>query len=282
MIKGKKTGQNDGNYTKIPNNILKARNLSSGAVRVLGLLIDRQSALDSAGKLRDDNLFYMVASAFNDAMDISGTQVQRTILPELESKGLITRHRCPQDEDSVYRRYTFYSLNWDRIYSYDGSQKDVTKEAKKKAKGRKAQEVLRARQTLETVTEEVTEAFPEVIAEAVTEPVAKTSETDRPVLKALADTLHYGCIEDMMQLDWDYPQRESEQQFFFMDMVKKFALHRLGYISVVDYDEALYKVVKMFSDWDRCSEGIARIKLECKIKAIEDTLTKVIKSLQDV
>ena len=282
MIKGKKTGQNDGNYTKIPNNILKARNLSSGAVRVLGLLIDRQSALDSAGKLRDDNLFYMVASAFNDAMDISGTQVQRTILPELESKGLITRHRCPQDEDSVYRRYTFYSLNWDRLYSYDGSQKDVTKEAKKKAKGRKAQEVLRARQTLETVTEEVTEAFPEVIAEAVTEPVAKTSETDRPVLKALADTLHYGCIEDMMQLDWDYPQRESEQQFFFMDMVKKFALHRLGYISVVDYDEALYKVVKMFSDWDRCSEGIARIKLECKIKAIEDTLTKVIKSLQDV
>ena len=281
MIKGKKTGQDDGNYTKIPNNILKARNLSSNAVRVLGLLIDRQSALDSAGKLREDNLFYMVASAFDDAMNISGTQVQRTILPELESKGLITRHRCPQDADSVYRRYTFYSLNWDRIYTYDGSQKDVTKEIKKKAKGRKAQEVLRTRQTLETVTEEVTEAFPEVIAEAVTEPVAKTSETDRPVLKALADTLHYGCIEDMMQLDWDYPQRESEQHFFFMDMFKKFALHRLGYISL-DYDDALYKVVTLFAEWDRCSESIARIKVECKIKAIEDTLTKVIKSLQDV
>ena len=277
MIKGKKTGQDDGNYTKIPNNILKARNLSSGAVRVLGLLIDRQSALDNAGKLRDDNLFYMVASAFDDAMDISGTQVQRTILPELESKGLITRHRCPQDADSVYRRYTFYSLNWDRIYTYDGSQKDVVKETKKKAKGRKAQEVLRARQTVE----EVTEASPEVITEPVTEPVAKTSEADRPVLKALADTLHYGCIEDMMQLDWDYPQRESEQHFFFMDMFKKFALHRLGYISL-DYDNALYKVVTLFAEWDRCSEGIARIKVECKIKAIEDTLTKVIKSLQDV
>ena len=281
MIKGKKTGQDDGNYTKMPNNILKARNLSSNAVRVLGLLIDRQSALDSAGKLREDNLFYMVASAFDDAMNISGTQVQRTILPELESKGLITRHRCPQDADSVYRRYTFYSLNWDRIYTYDGSQKDVTKEIKKKAKGRKAQEVLRARQILETVTEEVTEAFPEVIAEAVTEPVAKTSETNRPILKALADTLHYGCIEDMMQLDWDYPQGESEQHFFFMDMFKKFALHRLGYISL-DYDDALYKVVTLFAEWDRCSEGIARIKVECKIKAIEDTLTKVIKSLQDV
>ena len=277
MIKGKKTGQDDGNYTKIPNNILKARNLSSGAVRVLGLLIDRQSALDSAGKLREDNLFYMVASAFDDAMNISGTQVQRTILPELESKGLITRHRCPQDADSVYRRYTFYSLNWDRIYTYDGSQKDVTKEIKKKAKGRKAQEVLRARQAME----EVTEASLEVIAEAVTEPVAKTSETDRLVLKALADTLHYGCIEDMMQLDWDYPQRESEQHFFFMDMFKKFALHKLGYISL-DYDDALYKVVTLFAEWDRCSEGIARIKVECKIKAIEDTLTKVIKSLQDV
>ena len=277
MIKGKKTGQEDGNYTKIPNNILKARNLSSNAVRVLGLLIDRQSALDSAGKLRDDNLFYMVASAFDDAMDISGTQVQRTILPELESKGLITRHRCPQDADSVYRRYTFYSLNWDRIYTYDGSQKDVTKEIKKKAKGRKAQEVLRARQAME----EVTEASPEVSAEPVTEPVAKTSEADRPVLKALADTLHYGCIEDMMQLDWDYPQRECEQHFFFMDMFKKFALHRLGYISL-DYDNALYKVVTLFAEWDRCSEGIARIKVECKIKAIEDTLTKVIKSLQDV
>ena len=277
MIKGKKTGQEDGNYTKIPNNILKARNLSSNAVRVLGLLIDRQSALDSAGKLRDDNLFYMVASAFDDAMDISGTQVQRTILPELESKGLITRHRCPQDADSVYRRYTFYSLNWDRIYTYDGSQKDVTKEIKKKAKGRKAQEVLRARQAME----EVTEASPEVIAEPVTEPVAKTSEADRPVLKALADTLHYGCIEDMMQLDWDYPQRESEQHFFFMDMFKKFALHKLGYISL-DYDNALYKVVTLFAEWDRCSEGIARIKVECRIKAIEDTLTKVIKSLQDV
>ena len=277
MIKGKKTGQDDGNYTKIPNNILKARNLSSNAVRVLGLLIDRQSALDSAGKLRDDNLFYMVASAFDDAMDISGTQVQRTILPELESKGLITRHRCPQNADSVYRRYTFYSLNWDRIYTYDGSQKDVTKEIKKKAKGRKAQEVLRARQAME----EVTEASPEVIAEPVTEPVAKTSEADRPVLKALADTLHYGCIEDMMQLDWDYPQRESEQHFFFMDMFKKFALHRLGYISL-DYDNALYKVVTLFAEWDRCSEGIAQIKVEYKIKAIEDTLTKVIKSLQDV
>ena len=277
MIKGKKTGPNDGNYTKIPNNILKARNLSSGAVRVLGLLIDRQSALDNAGKLRDDNLFYMVASAFDDAMDISGTQVQRTILPELESKGLITRHRCPQDADSVYRRYTFYSLNWDRIYAYDGSQKDVNKEAKKKAKGHKAQEVLRSRQASETVIE----AVPAVIPEAVTEPVTNTSDADRPVLKALADTLHYGCIEDMMQLDWDYPQRESEQHFFFMDMFKKFALHKLGYISL-DYDNALYKVVTLFAEWDRCSEGIARIKVECRIKAIEDTLTKVIKSLQGV
>ena len=277
MIKGKKTGQDDGNYTKMPNNILKARNLSSNAVRVLGLLIDRQSALDSAGKLREDNLFYMVASAFDDAMNISGTQVQRTILPELESKGLITRYRCPQDADSVYRRYTFYSLNWDRIYTYDGSQKDVTKEIKKKAKGRKAQEVLRARQTLEVVAE----AVPDVVTEPVTEPVTITSDADRPVLKALADTLHYGCIEDMMQLDWDYPQGESEQHFFFMDMFKKFALHRLGYISL-DYDDALYKVVTLFAEWDRCSEGVARIKVECKIKAIEDTLTKVIKSLQDV
>ena len=277
MIKGKKTGQNDGNYTKIPNNILKARTLSSNAVRVLGLLIDRQSALENAGKLREDNLFYMVASAFDDAMDISGTQVQRTILPELESKGLIRRHRCPQDADSVYRRYTFYSLNWDRIYAYDGSQKDVNKEAKKKAKGHKAQEVLRSRQASETVIE----AVPAVIPEAVTEPVTNTSDADRPVLKALADTLHYGCIEDMMQLDWDYPQRESEQHFFFMDMFKKFALHKLGYISL-DYDNALYKVVTLFAEWDRCSEGVARIKVECKIKAIEDTLTKVIKSLQDV
>ena len=277
MIKGKKTGQNDGNYTKIPNNILKARNLSSNAVRVLGLLIDRQSALENAGKLREDNLFYMVASAFDDAMDISGTQVQRTILPELESKGLIRRHRCPQDADSVYRRYTFYSLNWDRIYAYDGSQKDVNKEAKKKAKGHKAQEVLRSRQASETVIE----AVPAVIPEAVTEPVTNTSDADRPVLKALADTLHYGCIEDMMQLDWDYPQRESEQQFFFMDMFKKIALHKLGYMSL-DYDNALYKVVTLFAEWDRCSEGVARIKVECKIKAIEDTLTKVIKSLQDV
>ena len=277
MIKGKKTGQDDGNYTKIPNNILKARNLSSNAVRVLGLLIDRQSALDNAGKLRDDNLFYMVASAFDDAMDISGTQVQRTILPELESKGLIRRHRCPQDADSVYRRYTFYSLNWDRIYAYDGSQKDVNKEAKKKAKGHKAQEVLRSRQASETVIE----AVPAVIPEAVTEPVTNTSDADRPVLKALADTLHYGCIEDMMQLDWDYPQRESEQHFFFMDMFKKFALHKLGYISL-DYDNALYKVVTLFAEWDRCSEGIARIKVECRIKAIEDTLTKVIKSFQGV
>ena len=271
MIKGKKTGQNDGNYTKIPNNILKARNLSSNAVRVLGLLIDRQSALENAGKLREDNLFYMVASAFDDAMDISGTQVQRTILPELESKGLIRRHRCPQDADSVYRRYTFYSLNWDGIYAYDGSQKDVNKEAKKKAKGHKAQEVLRSRQASETVIE----AVPAVIPEAVTEPVTNTSDADRPVLKALADTLHYGCIEDMMQLDWDYPQRESEQHFFFMDMFKKIALHKLGYISL-DYDNALYKVVTLFAEWDRCSEGVARIKVECKIKAIEDTLTKVI------
>ena len=127
----------------------------------------------------------------------------------------------------------------------------------------------------------ITETVPDVVAEPVTEPVAKTSEADRPVLKALADTLHYGCIEDMMQLDWDYPQRESEQHFFFMDMFKKFALHRLGYISL-DYDDALYKVVTLFAEWDRCSEGIARIKVECKIKAIEDTLTKVIKSLQDV
>ena len=84
-----------------------------------------------------------------------------------------------------------------------------------------------------------------------------------------------GCIEDMMQLDWDYPQRESEQHFFFMDMFKKFALHKLGYISL-DYDNALYKVVTLFAEWDRCSEGVARIKVECKIKAIEDTLTKVI------
>ena len=281
MIKGKKTGQDDGNYTKIPNNILKARNLSSNAVRVLGLLIDRQSALDSAGKLRDDNLFYMVASAFDDAIDISGTQVQRTILPELESKGLITRHRCPQDADSVYRRYTFYSLNWDRIYTYDGSQKDVTKEIKKKAKGRKAQEVLRARQASETVIEAVPEAVPAVIPEAVTEPVTNTSDADRPVLKALADTLHYGCIQDMMQMDWDYPHRESEQHFFFMDMFKKFALHRLGYISL-DYDNALYKVVTLFAEWDRCSEGIARIKVESRIKTIEDTLTKVVNSLQGV
>lgn len=269
MIKGKKTGQDDGNYTKIPNNILKARNLSSNAVRVLGLLIDRQSALDSAGKLRDDNLFYMVASAFDDAMDISGTQVQRTILPELESRGLITRHRCPQDADSVYRRYTFYSLNWDRIYTYDGSQKDVTKEAKKKAKGRKAQEVLRSRQATDTIVEEK-------VAD-VTDAVG----LDRRVLRTLAEKLRYPSMEDMLQLDWNYPQQPDEQPAFFDEMVEKFALHRLGYISV-DYDNAFNKVVDMFSSWDRCSEGIARIKLECKIHKAEEALSGVIKSLQDV
>ena len=60
-----------------------------------------------------------------------------------------------------------------------------------------------------------------------------------------------------------------------MDMFKKIALHKLGYMSL-DYDNALYKVVTLFAEWDRCSEGVARIKVECKIKAIEDTLTKVI------
>ena len=106
---------------------------------------------------------------------------------------MITRYPCPPDADSVYRRYTFYSLNWDKIYSYDGSHKDEVKEAKKKAKGRKAQEVLRSRQTLEVITETV----PDVVAEPVTEPVTITSDADRPILKALADTLHYGCIEDI-------------------------------------------------------------------------------------
>lgn len=257
MIKGKKTGQDDGNYTKIPNNILKARNLSGNAVRALGLMIDRQSALENAGKLREDNLFYMVASAFNDAMDISGTQVQRTIIPELESRGLITRHPCPQDADSVYRRYTFYSLNWDRIYSYDGSRKDEAREAKKKAKGRKAQEVLRSRQASDAVG------------------------LDRRVLRVLAEKLRYPSMEDMLQLDWNYPQQPDEQPAFFDEMVEKFALHRLGYIQM-DYDEAFNKLVGLFSQCDRCSEGIARVKLECRIHKVEEALSGVIQSLQKV
>lgn len=268
MIKGKKTGQDDGNYTKIPNNILKARNLSGNAVRALGLMIDRQSALENAGKLREDDLFYMVASAFNDAMDISGTQVQRTIIPELERKGLITRCPCPKDADSVYRRYTFYSLNWDMIYSYDGSRKDEVKEAKKKAKGRKAQEVLRSRQASATVEDKATG-------------VTDAAGVDRRVLRVLAEKLRYLSVEDMLRLDWDCPQQPEEQKAFFTEMYEKFALHRLGYIHM-DYDEAFNKLVGLFSQCDRCSEGIARVKLEYRIHKVEEALSGVIKSLQAV
>ena len=145
MITGKKTSQEDGNYTKVPNNILKARDLSSEAVRVLSLMIDRQSALDAGGKLLSGGTFYMVASAFDDAMDISGTQVQKKVIPELEEKGLICKFPCPQGVDSIYKRYNFYLLNWDKIYKYDGSHKDPQKEAQKKEKGKKAQEAIKRR-----------------------------------------------------------------------------------------------------------------------------------------
>lgn len=145
MIAGKRQNKDDGNYTKVPNNILKARNLSSEAVRVLSLMIDRQSALDNGGKLLSGGTFYMVASAFDDAMDISGTQVQKKVIPELEEKGLISKIPCPQGVDSIYKRYNFYILNWDTIYNYDGSQKDPLREAKKKEKGKRAQESLKRR-----------------------------------------------------------------------------------------------------------------------------------------
>lgn len=261
MIKGKKTGQDDGNYTKIPNNILKARNLSSAAVRVLGLMIDRQSALESAGKLREDNLFYMVASAFNDAMDVSGTQVQRTILPELERKGLITRYQCPQDADSMYRRYAFYGLNWDKIYSYDGSQKDADKEEKKKSKGRKAQEVLKTRKQSNTCIE------------------PKQPNNHNNLLKSLAQRLNYPSIAAMEDIDWDYPTHDDERKEFFYELIEKLALNRLGYISI-DYEKSLNETAVLFSQWRSCSEPIAKIKLEKEIQRAEQQLSNLIKSLR--
>ena len=180
-------------------------------------------------------------------------------------KGLITRHQCPQDADTLYRRYTFYSLNWDRIYAYDGSRKDEVKEEKKKAKGRKAQEVRRSRKHSDNV-------------------VSNSSgpvEGNTCLLQSLARSLNYCSVEDMLQLDWNYPRERKEQSDFYKEMIEKFALHRLGYISV-DYDNAFDKVIRMFSNWDRCSEGLARYKLEEYIRKAESQLSDMIKYLQGV
>ena len=70
-------------------------------------------------------------------------------------------------------------------------------------------------------------------------------------------------MEDMLQLDWNYPQQPDEQPAFFDEMVEKFALHRLGYISV-DYDNAFNKVVDMFSSWDRCSGALLGLNWNVK------------------
>ena len=250
MIKGKKKGNEDSNYTKVPNCILKAKDLSSEAVRVLALMIDRQSALDSKGKLFSGGSFYMVASAFNEMMDISGTQVQKRIIPELENKGLIKKWQCPLDADTLFKQYNFYLLNWDKIYSYDGSQKDPQKEAMKKEKGRRAQQTLRFRKS---------------------NPSVAGKETLLPII---AQRFGYDSVVGMMNIDWSEPENDNEYRNYVSDRAKSIALHRSGYI-IIDEDEYRTSAIAAYMNWSGRSEGLSRDEFEKAIVRFEQLIKQI-------
>ena len=250
MIKGKKKGKDDSNYTKIPNCILKAKDLSSEAVRVLALMIDRQSALDNKGKLFSGGSFYMVASAFDEMMDISGTQVQKRILPELEKKGLLKKWRCPLGADTLYKQYNFYYLDWDKIYGYDGSQKDPQKEAMKKEKGRKAQETLRFRKI---------------------NPCVAGKEKFIPII---AQRFGYDSVVGMMHIDWSEPEDENEYRTYVSDRAKTIALHRSGYI-IINEDEYRDTAINAYMKWSGRSEEYSRYEFEEAIKKYEQVIKRI-------
>lgn len=256
MIAGKRQNQDDGNYTKVPNNILKARNLSSEAVRVLSLMIDRQSALDNGGKLLSGGTFYMVASAFDDAMDISGTQVQKKVIPELEEKGLISKFPCPSGVDSIYKRYNFYLLNWDTIYNYDGSQKDPQKEAQKKEKGKKAQETLKSRRAAQN----------------------KPQQDKEVRRRDIALRLGYRDISDMEAIDLTPPFDDNESASMVKTLTKKLALHRVGILEL-DYDYIFNETVELYMAWTKRRRGLSEHEVNGAIDKYMELFNGIINSV---
>jgi hypothetical protein len=122
-------------YTQVPNTILKARNLDSDSKVALALLISTYTyARDNQQLLEDDQSFYFTTTRFSEEMSISGDQVLRKVIPDLEQRGLITKTK----RIDKGKTHNYYALNIEAINKYDGTTLDLDSTAKKSARGKKA------------------------------------------------------------------------------------------------------------------------------------------------
>lgn len=58
----------------------------------------------------------------------------------MEAKGLITKQVKPQDKKGVLKSYNYFTLNWDAINNYDGTQADEEVQERRAAVAQKAAE----------------------------------------------------------------------------------------------------------------------------------------------
>ena len=121
-------------YTQVPNSILKAKNLDSDSKVALALLINTYTFARDNQLLENGQSFYLTNTRFSEQMAISGDQVLRKVIPDLEQRGLITKTRRTHDGKS----HNYYTLNIEAIDKYDGTTLDLDSTAKKSARGRKA------------------------------------------------------------------------------------------------------------------------------------------------
>lgn len=129
-------------YTRIPNRILKASNLSCQAKVALALLIGTYQYAAEKGALGQDGCFFFVNDRFEDFTDVTGRQFVSTAVKELQRKGLVKSKQRGFGSD----RKNYYTLDWYAIFNFDGASKNSLREIEKRYKANRANKARRQKE----------------------------------------------------------------------------------------------------------------------------------------
>lgn len=129
-------------YTRIPNVILKASNLSCQAKVALALLIGTYQYASDTKSLGSDGQFFFVNDRFEDFTDVTGRQFVSTAIKELLNTRLIESKQRGFGTD----RKNYYTLNWYRIFNYDGQSTYWKTDNMKKSRAAKANAALKEKE----------------------------------------------------------------------------------------------------------------------------------------
>lgn len=130
-------------FTRIPNQILRASDLSSDEKVVLALLMETYQFAADSNSLDSQGRFFFCNARFEDFTDKSGKHIVKTAVA-----GLIKKHLVSSKQQGVGAdKKNYYTLDWYNIFNHEGKTKDRVKEQKKKDKALNASSGRKRKET---------------------------------------------------------------------------------------------------------------------------------------